>query len=223
MSERFLQLFSDPAPALRVKFRETDLEAKTIQVEHRLGSIADVESRHYLESLGENSAIAKFCEFYQKHDGLELCRTYDARHGRDRPLIEFKPAKGITKFTSRYLDKGGRAWTIDLNKSKRLYRGPADWIVFAEIDSGPACLTIFLDGENAGCVYYVTPQPEFNILRPIARGFQPLLDRMAKDLPAFLRLVRAYVSLRGADGHNYGFMPFEYLARGNDGLRFYEN
>jgi len=100
---------------------------------------------------------------------------------------------------------------IDLNKSKSLYRGSASWLAFAEIDSGPACLTIFLDGDHAGSVFYVTPQPEFNILRPIAKGFHALLIRIADDVAAFLRLVRATVSLRGTDGASYGFVPVEYL------------
>lgn len=86
------------------------------------------------------------------------------------------------------------------------------WITFAEIDSAPACLTLFLDGDRAGNVFYLTPQPPFNILRPVAVSFNALIDRIAKDLPAFLRLVRATVTIRGADGENYGFRPVEYVA-----------
>jgi hypothetical protein len=128
-----------------------------------------------------------------------------------RPLLELKPAESIAGFTHRYTPGGDLAWTIDLNKSKSLYRGSASWLAFAEIDSGPACLTIFLDGEHAGSVFYVTPQPEFNNLCPIARGFDALLGRIADDVAAFLRLVRATVNLRGTDGANYGFVPVEYL------------
>ena len=73
------------------------------------------------------------------------------------------------------------------------------------------CLTTFLDGENAGNVYCLCPQPQFNILRPIARGFYLLLERIAKDPAAFLRLIRATVSFPGDDGYNYGYVPVEYL------------
>jgi hypothetical protein len=218
LSDPFLQLFSHPTPALRVKFRPTDdhEQARQIRVQHRLGPAADAASQDYLDSLGPFPQLEEFRKFYQTHDGAELCRTHDARYGQERPLLEFKPARSITSFTSRYAPGGDLAWTIDLNKSKALYRNSAPWIAFAEIHNGPACLTLFLDGENAGFVYYATPQPAFNILRPIARGFQPLLQRIARDLPAFLRLVRATVTLRGKDGDNYGFMPVEYRARAEE-------
>ena len=217
MPKQFLQLFSDPAPALRVKFDASDADekAKIIPVQHRLG-LANETSRKYLDSIGSSVGLRKFREFYQKHNGAELCRTHDARCGQERPLLEFKPAESIVAFSKRYMSNGDLGWTIDLNKSKVLYRSSASWFAFAQIDGGPACLTIFLDGENAGCVYYVTPQPSFNILRPIAKGFQPLLNRITKDLPAFMRLIRSTVSIRGIDGHNYGFVPVEYVANINE-------
>jgi hypothetical protein len=217
MSTQFLQLFSDPAPALRVKFDTSDEEekAKLIHVQHRLGSIATPAGQQYLEPLGALLNMGEFREFYLKHDGAELCRVFPPLSRQEKPLLEFKPAGSIAEFSGRYMPGGDRAWTMDLNKSKTLYRSSVAWIAFAEIDNGPACLTIFLDGENAGYIYFVTPQPQFNILRPIAKGFQPLLDRIAKDLAAFLRLVRATVTLRGTDGDNYGFAPIEYLANAN--------
>jgi len=66
------------------------------------------------------------------------------------------------------------------------------------------------DAPIAGCIYYATPEPPFNILRPIAKGFNALLDRIANDIPAFLRLVRVAVSRRGVDGQNYGLIPIAY-------------
>ncbi len=216
MSDQFLKLFSDPAPALRVKFRLSDENASTIAVRHKLGSAPDTVGLDYLNSIGKHAELQGFRDFYLKHDGAELCSTHDARLGRESPLIELKPARNITAFSRTYEPGGRWAWSIDCNKSKALYRSSVPWVAFAEIDNGPACLTIFLEGENAGCVFLVAPQPAFNILRPIAKGFQPLLDRIAKDLPAFLRLVRATVSLRGKDGSNYGFQPVGYLANTHD-------
>ena len=40
---------------------------------------------------------------------------------------------------------------------------------------------MFLDGDDGGSVFVVTPQPWFNILRPIAKGFHALLSRIAQD------------------------------------------
>jgi hypothetical protein len=76
---------------------------------------------------------------------------------------------------------------------------------------------LFLEGENAGCVYFLTIEPPFNILKPIAKSFTLLLERIAKDPAAFLRLVRYYVSLRKTDGNNYGHIPMEYLSDSGDG------
>jgi hypothetical protein len=210
-TERFLRVFSDPAPALCIKFREEDAVSKTVQVQHRVGSVAGAAGQGFLDSLQAHPAMGALREFYQAHDGLELCRTFNALRRGDRPMLEFKPADGITAFTARYIPGGDLSWIMDLNKSRAIYRGADSWIAFAEVDTGPCCLTTFVDGPNAGCVYFAAPQPGFNILRPIARSFEALLERVAKDLPAFLRLVRATVCLRGDDGQNYGYKPFEYL------------
>jgi hypothetical protein len=214
----FLARARDRAPILRAKFSpQSDEKPQTVEVMHELGSRPTREGREFLSSLAPNRALEDFLEFYRKHDGVELCRTFDARYDEVRPLLELKSAASIAAFTGRYRPRGDLAWTIDLNKSKSLYRRSAAWLAFAEIDSGPACLTIFLDGAHAGSVFYVTPQPAFNVLRPIAKGFYPLLDRIAGDVAAFLRLVRATVTLRGLDGDNYGLVPIEYRSSG--GLR----
>jgi hypothetical protein len=84
-------------------------------------------------------------------------------------------------------------------------------LAFAEVDGGPSCLTIFLDGENAGNVFLLNPEPKFNTLKPIAKTFNALLDRIAKDPAAFFKLTRAYVTLIGKDKQNYGHIPIEYI------------
>lgn len=205
----FLDRAADPSPSLQVKFW-SDPEEKplAVQVEHRLGKRPSKAGRDYLKSLAEHRSLREFIGFYKKHNGFQFCRTFDSGFDEVRPLLEFKPAESIASFTDRYSPNGDLAWTMDLNKSKNLYRGSARWLAFAQIDSGT--LTIFLDGDHAGCVFFVTPQPWFNILRPIAKGFNALLDRIANDIPAFLRLVRATVTLRGIDGYNYGMTAVEY-------------
>jgi hypothetical protein len=213
----FLDRAADPSPSLRVKFSpDSDEKPQTIKVEHSLGALPTDAGRNYLNSLSEHSALGELLDFYKMYNGMQFCRTFDSRYGRVRPLLELKPAESIAGFTGRYSPGGDLAWTMDLNKSKELYRESAGWLAFAEIDSGPACLTIFLDGEHAGSVFFATPQPWFNIRRPIAKGFNALLDRIARDVATFLRLVRATVSLRGADGDNYGFVPIEYRSGGEE-------
>ena len=211
MSDKFLRLFSHKTPALQAKFRSSDADVTTIKVQHRLGACADQNSIAYLDSVGSNEKLAAFRQFYAEHDGAEICRIHDPRVRRVVALLDLKPAFNIAEFSDRYAPHGDLAWTIDLNKSRTLYRSSDSWIAFAAIHGGPACLTMFLDGENAGSIFYVTPQPEFNTLKPIAKGFHLLLERVAKDLPAFLRLVRATVTVRGSDGQFYGFAPVGYL------------
>lgn len=213
--KEFLDCAADLSPSLRVKlWPESDEKPQTIKVEHVLGARQTVEGRDYLKSLAKYSALRELLGFYKKHDGLQFCRTFDSRYDEVRPLLEIKPAESVYSFTCRYAPGGDLAWTMDFNKSKALYRGAARWVTFAEIVSGPACLTIFLDGEHAGRVFFATPQPWFNILRPIAKSFNALLDRIAVDPAAFLRLVRAAVTLRGTDGKNYGLIPIEYRPGG---------
>ncbi len=214
----FLDRALDASPALRIKFDpESDEKPQTVKVAHCLGSRPAREGREYLNSLRGHAALAELVAFYEEHDGLQFCNTFDSRHDEVRPILELKPAESLAGFTNRYRAGGDLAWTIDHNKSQSLYRGPASWLAFAEIESGPLCLTIFLDGDHAGKVFYVAPQPPFNILRPIAKGFDALLFRIADDVAAFLRLVRATVNLRGPDGFNYGLVPVEYLPLGEAG------
>ena len=132
--------------------------------------------------------MAEFIRFYRQHDGFELCRTFNSLFDAECPQLEFKPADCIVEFTKRYNSDGDRDFTITYNKSRTIYRGGDPWFAFAEINMGPACLTTFLEGENAGKIFYVTPEPEFNILRPIAPSFSAVLDRIGKDVAAFLRL-----------------------------------
>jgi hypothetical protein len=208
----FLDLFTDPSPALYAKFSTQSEEPPTkILLRNKLGTNIDKKGKRYLEDLCKDPRLSEFLDFYTTNDGFEFCTPFSPANVYEKPGIRLISSLNLAKFNSQYLKGGEWAWTIDLNKSKEFYRGDCSWIAFAEIDGGPACLTIFLHGENAGCVYYVTPQPHFNILKPIAKSFNLLLERIAKDPAAFLRLVRSYVSLRKPDGYNYGYVPIEYL------------
>lgn len=209
-SAEFVRLFSDRSPFLRAQLSlSSDAVSTKVKVCHRLGAAPSRASLAVLKSI-RCDALKELCDFYLEHDGLDFCRTYDARYREQRPLLKFVPASQFETFTNRYKGNGDRAWTMDLNKSNSIYRGSSRWIAFVEVDSGPACLTIFTDGENAGRIFFATPQPWFNILRPIAKDFEALLDRIARDPIAFFRLVGAMVSVLGADGQNYGFKPVEY-------------
>ncbi len=209
---KLVERFGDASPALAARFFEDTTETPTIvPVEHKLGTEPEQAGTSFLANISAYEAMSELVSFYSNFNGFELCRTFNSRVGDLRPLLELKRAEDICEFTNRYVPGGDLAWTIDLNKTRKLYRDSSPWIAFAEVDSGPACLTTFLDGENAGAVFYVAPQPEFNILRPIARSFQGLLERIAADVAAFLRLVRARITLRGQDEFNYGLKTIEYF------------
>ena len=209
--QAFTQLLQHRSPKIAAQFcKDSDETPTVVDVKHTLGSAPSSAGRKFLTSLGRSKALSSFVAFYRQHDGVALCGTYDSRYDDIKPLLDFKHAEDIREFTGQYEPDGELAWTIDLNKSKNLYRGSAPWIAFAEIDSGPACLTMFLKGENAGQIFFATPEPPFNILRPIAKSFDGLLDRIVDDVAAFLRLIRVSVTLQGADGDNYGLVPIEY-------------
>jgi hypothetical protein len=211
MNATFLERFSDPAPSLQVQFlRGSNEPPTTVSLEHSLKSTPSRHGLAFLKSLPKNKALAEFVAFFKKHDGFEFCKTFDARNNELRPLLEVYSLGQMSSLTDRYREGGDRAWVIDHNKSKRIYRDSQSWVVFGVIESGPACLTIFLTGVNAGQIFYLAPQPEFNILRPIARSFDLFLDRLVNDIPTFLQLIRARVALRGADGRNYGLVPIRY-------------
>ena len=212
----FLDFFSDPAPALEVKFSplSDELPLKVL-VRNKLGGQIDKKGKKYLESICKETGLKEFNDFYSSLDGFELCIPVYPPSCTPNPGIKMITANNLHKFTDQYTGKGKWAWTIDLNKSKTLYRGNNKWVAFAEVDGGPSCLTIFLTGENAGCIYLVSPQPHFNILKPISKSFSLFLERVVKDPAAFLRLIRSYVSVRRSDGQNYGYVPMSYLTDSN--------
>lgn len=208
----FPDLFNDPSPALCVKFSNTpDEEPTKILVKNSLGSSVGWFGKKYLRSISKDPRLNEFFEFYSSHNGLKFCSPVYPNSCSKTPLLQLIPARHISGFTKQYAGNGEWAWIIDNNKSKSIYRGSDSWIAFARVDKGPSCITIFLTGENAGSIYLVTPEPSFNILKPIAKTFNIFLDKMANDPAAFLRLIRAYVTMKGTDGQRYGFVPIEYL------------
>jgi hypothetical protein len=221
----FWDRMRDEAPALRVEFgvRDAKETPRTVAVEHRLYPAADASRESWLGSQAEWPGARELAAFYTSYDGLGFCCTLDVRYDAVLPLIEFVPSAELTGLTARYQPGGDREWAIDGNKSRSLYRHAdhGSWIIFAEVQGGPASLALFLDGEHAGHVFLVAPQPRFNILRPIAKGFDALLQRMGKDPAAFLRLVGALVCLRGEERwmgpeglpNQFGFVPLDYLSQ----------
>ena len=212
----FLDLFTDVSPALDIKFSNTSNEnTRRVFVKNKLGLTIDKQGKKYIESICTDERLKDFVEFYNDNDGCELCIPIDADDIIKTPRVKFIPSSRVNTFNNQYIKGGKWAWTIDLNKSKTLYRGNDSWIAFAEIDSGPCCLSVFLSGENAGAIYLIAPQPAFNILKPIAQNFTQLLDRIVKDPAAFFRLIRSYVTVKRIDGQNYGFVTTDYLSNSN--------
>lgn len=212
----FLDLFTDPSPALNVKFSNTPEEkANKVLVSNKLGGLIDSKGRNYIKSVCTDVRLNDFVEFYTNYDGCELCTPIFPDDFIQIPSLKLISSSDIEIFNKQYIKNGEWAWTIDLNKSKTLYRGNDKWIIFAKINQGPSCLSVFLSGENAGAIYLITPQPKFNILKPIAKNFNLFLNRVAKDPAAFFRLVRSYVTMQGVGGQNLGFVAVNYLSNSN--------
>jgi hypothetical protein len=215
----FLDLFSTTRPFLKVKFNVTSHEDATeVQIENKLEKQVDKKGVSKLSEICTGTRLNDFVDFYSKFNGFALGTAIAPNNAVKKPLLRQVAVTDLTKFTEQYLPNGKLAWTIDYNKTKELYRSEHKWyrsehkwLAFAEVDGGPSCLTIFLDGENAGNVFLANPEPRFNTSKPIAKTFTALLDRIAKDPAAFFKLTRAYVTLVGKDKQNYGHVPVEYI------------
>ena len=208
----FFDLFNKDRTTLRVKFNiHSNEDATQIQIENKLESKVDTRGLADLKKICKDNRLSDFLAFYSNYNGFSLGTPMFPRNAIKKALLRQLPVSELMKFTDLYLSNGKWAWTIDLNKTKALYRNEQKWIAFAEVDGGPACLTIFLNGENAGNIFLLNPQPHFNTSKPIAKTYNELLDRISKDPAAFFKLTRAYVTIVGSDKQNYGHIPVEYI------------
>ncbi|TCC93630.1 hypothetical protein EZ428_02345 [Pedobacter frigiditerrae] len=211
----FFDLFGTNRPVLKVKFDvNSTKEATEVEIENKLDKNIDAKGLRDLEKLCVNPNLNEFFNFYAKCNGFSLGMPVLPKNAQTRPLLSQLPVNDLIKFTELYLPKGKLAGTIDFNKTKTLYRGENKWLAFAQVDGGPACLTIFLEGEYAGNIFLLNPQPHFNTLKPIAKTFDGFLDRIAKDPAAFFKLTRAYITIIGRDGQNFGYLPIAYVDSG---------
>lgn len=208
----FFDLFNTDNSILKVKFNVHSDEAPTeVHIENTLGKKTDTNDLIELARICTDVRLNDFFNFYSNYDGFNLATPTAPKNAVNKTLLRQLPASDIIKFTNQYLPGGQWAWIIDLNKTKAIYRAENKWLAFAQVDGGPACLTIFLDGKNAGNVFLLNPQPHFNILKPIAKTYTELLNRISKDPSVFFRLTRSYVTLVDKDKQNYGHVPLEYI------------
>lgn len=208
----FFDLFDSRQPSLQVKFNiNSDEKPTTIKIENKLQPQSGSKAKEFLNTISNDANVKELLDFYELYDGFELGTPIAPKNCIKKASLRQLSAASINEFTKQYLPGGKWAWTIDFNKSKAIYRGDDSWIAFAEIGEGPACLTMFLEGDNAGQVFLLMPQPHFNILKPVAKSYNLLLERIAKDPAAFFRIVRAYVTMEGSDGLNYGHLPISYI------------
>jgi hypothetical protein len=208
----FLDLFNTNSPYLKVKFSiNSEEEATEVKIENKLDRDFDRKGVSKLSEICTDSKLIDFLDFYSRFNGFTLGTPTAPNNTIKKPLLRQLPVTELAKFTSQYLPNGKLTWVIDYNKTKELYRSEVRWLAFAEINGGPACLTIFIEGDNAGNIFLVNPEPRFNTSKPIARTFTALLDRIAKDPADFFRLTRAYVTMPGNNKQNYGHLPVEYF------------
>lgn len=211
MKRTFLDLFNSAEQKLEAKFDVKSGEPGTIiTIKNKLVKQDSRKGLAYIESICRHEKLQEFAAFYEKYDGFDLAKPARLMNWFEKPLFHQFAAADIAATTKKYMPGGEWAWTIDLNKSRSLYRVPEAWVVFARVDAGPNCLTIFLEGENAGNIYLLQAQPSFNILKPIAKSYNAMLERIEKDPAAFLKLLRCYVTIH-KDNQSWGYVPTRYI------------
>jgi len=211
----FYDLFGDSKPILKVRFDvNSNNETTEVEVQNLINQQIDNKGIEALKAKCSHTALEELIEFYSSYNGFILGRPVFPEEAIKTPVIRLLPVAELSEFTKLYQPNGDRAWVMDYNKSKSIYRAGSEWLAFAEIERGSACLTIFLEGENAGKVFLATPEPRLNILKPIAKSFNELLQRIAKDPAAFFRLLGAHITIVGKDSQNFGYSPVEYIDGG---------
>ncbi len=210
----FVRFFNQPKPILKVKFDEGDAAEEPINISIRnglrlLGKPKDLSDIKWLDQLDDADELKTFYTWINEAKLFIPRRPWSCE---SNPLINFLKPEKIEKFTKLYEPGGRLAFTIDLHKSKKIYRTEDKWVVIALIcGDHPTCLTTFLEGEHAGSIFCLTIDPEFNILKPIAKSFNALLEKIQEDPVKFLQLVRAQVSISRNDGFSYAYQPIEYF------------
>jgi hypothetical protein len=203
----FIDLFESKSPSLKVKMvADSDEEPVNINIKNKINRAVDAKGLARLEEACTDPRLRSFVEFYAKYNGFSL-GILRKNLFSTKPLLEQLKVSHLPKFTSMYLTGGRKAWEMDFN-SRNLYRGGPKWIAFADVNRGQACLTIYLDGENAGSVSLLWPS---NIIKPIAKSYEDLLDLIATDPAAFFKLIKAYVLVTGKDKLTSGHIPVEYV------------
>jgi hypothetical protein len=189
-----IELFNSKTKELEVKCRWES--PKTVII---LASINDQNNTYpfnELSNIKDQSTLLNFFQFYQQYNGFNF--EVKTKKGQfENPIFKLLSEEEIPAWTAHFQPGGKFAYAIDFNKSKSLYRSNHKWIIIATIFTGYSALAMFLEGENCGKIFLIVPEPEFNILKPIARNFTHLLERISNDPAAFFKLVRAPIVIRG--------------------------
>lgn len=195
-----LSVFADPDPGLAFReLVEPPEPGRTQRVRHVLAGPPAKAAREELGRwVAAGEPLGGLANFYSEHDGGKLCviRTEES----EEPLLSLLPIEQWEASSAAYRSGGELDWVVDLcsyRRARSLYRGEARWVVFGRIERGPGCLVAFLDGEHTGNIFFLAPEPNFNVARPVAVRFERLEQRIGKDLAAFLRSCGAH----GPNGH----------------------
>ncbi len=210
----FERFFTQSKPILKVQFnqREEPEEPIEVLVRNRIRTHRKPRKSFGIPWLDQLDDSNELKSFYSEVAEAKLFIPTRPWSCETVPLINFLSPEKIEKFTKLYEPGGKLAYTIDLHKVKKIYRTEDQWVAFAIICSeNPTCLTTFLDGEHAGSIFCLTMEPEFKILKPIAKSIYSLLGKIRKDPIKFLHLVNAQVPISRNDGYSYAHYPIDYL------------
>jgi hypothetical protein len=209
------ELRDHPAPGLVLKnWGESPVPFFGVHISHRFEPPATVNAHATLCRVADGDDSIPLCSFFEQHDGVELCLHANACRKCETALLKLHPVGEWELLTAKFQPGGEYDWTVKHNRYRNvcpLYRSSERWVAFATVDELPACLTTFISGSNAGQVFFLTPEPRFNIARPIAKTFAEFLSLVAADVAALLRRFEVQVSFAAGDGGFASFIPWKYV------------
>ena len=185
-----------------------------VPLRHRVGrpaAPAAIETLIRLTAKAEG-VQAQLLDFYQKHDGVELCCSPDLFNGGEAPALCFLPVNEWEP-QAAYLLSDDLSWLFEgLEDMYKL----GDFLVVGANDNEHTRLVLFTAGTHngeslVGKMFCVAMDPPLGFTEVLAPSFHDMLDAFARNPVAFLEKISYCSVVQGDSGNCYGSVADQYL------------